>query len=107
MPGFLAHQGATVICVHGGQAQPSTTVPRVTLSGQPAVHVSATYTVSGCAFPPPPNGNGPCTAGTWSAGTTRVRSLGQPLVIQGGSGTCLPTGVPMQVTAVQARVRGI
>ena len=34
--GFLVHQGATVICAHGGQAQPSTTVPRVTLSGQPA-----------------------------------------------------------------------
>jgi hypothetical protein len=107
MPGYLAHQGATVICTHGGQAQPSATDPRVTLAGQAAVQLSAPYTVSGCTFPPPSAGNGPCATGTWAAGTTRVRSLGQPLVIQGGSGTCLPTGVPMQVTAVQARVKAI
>jgi hypothetical protein len=38
-------------------------------------------------------------------GTTRVTSMGQPLVIQGGTATCVPTGVPLTVTAVQPRVK--
>ncbi|HEY7430140.1 MAG TPA: hypothetical protein VH641_05330 [Streptosporangiaceae bacterium] len=104
MPGYLAHQGATVICAHGGQAQPSAVNPRVRLSGQAAVQLPTPYLVSGCALPS--SAGGPCTAGTWTAGTARVRSLGQPLVIQGGTGTCVPTGAPLQVTAVQSRVRG-
>ena len=29
MPGFLLHLGATVMCVHGGQAQPTAVSPRV------------------------------------------------------------------------------
>jgi hypothetical protein len=104
MPGYLAHQGATVICAHGGQAQPSAASPRVRLSGQAAVLLPTPYVIVGC--PLPPTAPGPCTAGTWTAGTTRVRSLGQPLVIQGGTGTCVPTGAPLLVTAVQPRVRG-
>jgi len=104
MPGYLAHQGATVICGHGGQAQPATTVPRVTVTGQPVVALPTPYTVAGCPLTPP-NG-GPCTTASWTAGTTRVRSLGQPLVIQGGTATCAPTGVPLQVIVVQSRVRG-
>ena len=35
MPGFLVHVGATVLCSHGGQAQPTVPNPRVTVSGQP------------------------------------------------------------------------
>jgi hypothetical protein len=30
--------------------------------------------------------------------------MGQPLVIQGGSAVCVPTGVPLNVVAVQPRV---
>jgi hypothetical protein len=105
MSGYLAHQGSTVICVHGGQAQPTATVPRVTESGQPVVALPTPYTVAGCPLPPP--NSGPCTTASWTAGTTRVQALGQPLVIQGGTATCVPTGVPLQVTVVQSRVRGI
>jgi hypothetical protein len=105
MPGYLVTQGATVMCGHGGPAQPSVTDPRVKASGLPVVQVPGPYTVSGC--PLPPVSGGPCATAVWSAGTTRVRSLGQPLVIQGGTATCVPTGVPLQVTAVQSRVRGI
>ena len=35
MPGFLLHVGATVLCAHGGQAQPTAPNPRVLVSGQP------------------------------------------------------------------------
>ena len=37
MPGFLLHVGATVLCAHGGQAQPTAPNPRVLVSGQPTV----------------------------------------------------------------------
>ena len=35
MPGFFVHVGATVMCMHAGQAQPTVPNPRVTVSGQP------------------------------------------------------------------------
>ena len=41
----------------------------------------------------------------WSVGTVRVKSMGQPLVIQGGVATCAPTGVPLTVSVVQPRVK--
>ena len=37
MPGFLLHVGATVLCAHGGQAQPTVPNPRVIVMGQPTV----------------------------------------------------------------------
>lgn len=99
---FLVQQGATTACRHGGQAQPTAPAPRVRLSGQNAVALPAPWTVAGC--PLPPNAGGPCTAAIWTTGTVRVTTLGQPLVLQGGSATCVPTGVPLTVAAVQVRV---
>lgn len=104
MPGFLVHVGAQVLCSHGGQAQPGVSNPRVKVSGQPTVLQSSPYTVAGCALPPPPAANGPCVTGQWLSGTVRVRSNGQPLVIQGGASICAPTGTPMQAVATQTRV---
>jgi len=98
----LVQQGATVLCSHGGQAQPTAPNPRVTLSGQSAVSLSAPWTVAGCPFPP--NSGGPCVTATWTAGTVRVTSSGEPLVVQGGSATCVPTGVPLSVSVAQPRV---
>jgi hypothetical protein len=100
--GSLVHQGATVICAHGGQAMPTVPNPRVTVGGQPTVTLSAPWTIAGCALPP--LGGGPCVTGQWVVGTVRVTSTGQPLVIQGGSAVCTPTGVPLTVVAVQPRV---
>ena len=103
MPGQLAHQGAVVICAHGGQATPGAPNPRVKVAGQATVTLSAPWTVAGCPFPP--NAGGPCATAQWTVGTVRVKSMGQPLVIQGGSATCVPTGVPLTVTTVQPRVK--
>lgn len=100
--GSLAHQGAVVICAHGGQAMPTAPNPRVAVGGQATVTLSAPWTVAGCSLPP--NAGGPCVTGQWTVGTTRVTSMGQPLVIQGGSATCAPTGTPLTVTAAQPRV---
>lgn len=103
MPGQLVQQGATVMCAHGGQALPTVPNPRVRLGGAAAVTLPPPWTVAGC--PLPPVSGGPCVTALWIGGTLRVRSSGQPLVFQGGTATCAPTGVPLQVTVTQLRVR--
>jgi len=102
MPGFLLHQGATVICAHGGQSMPTAPNPRVTVSGQPTVSLATPWTVAGCPLVPPPLP--PCVTGMWIVGTLRVTSGGQPLVVQSGQGITLPNGTPMMPVAVQTRV---
>lgn len=92
-----------MICGHAGQAMPTAPNPRVLLGGSPSVAASPPWTVAGC--PLPPNAGGPCTTATWSTGTVRVLSNGQPLVLQGGTATCVPTGVPLTVVATQVRVQ--
>lgn len=104
MPGFLVHVGAQVLCAHAGQATPTIPNPRVTVSGQPTVLVTAPYVVAGCAFPPPPAANGPCVTAQWLVGTTRVFSNGQPLVVQSSQGICAPTGTPLLIVVTQMRV---
>ena len=106
MPGFLVHLGATVICMHGGQALPTAPNPRVLLGGQPAVTISAPYTVAGCAFVPPA-GNGPCVTAQWVMGATRVLAGGVPVVVQTSQAVCAPTGTPLQIVVTQVRVRGM
>jgi hypothetical protein len=107
MPGFLLHVGAQVLCAHGGQAQPTVPNPRVTVSGQPTVTITAPYVVAGCALPPPPAANGPCVTAQWLVGTTRVLSNGQPLLVQSSQAICAPTGTPLVIVATQPRVSAI
>ena len=102
MPGFLLHVGATVMCVHGGQAQPTAPNPRVTLSGQPSVLMTAPYVVAGCPFVPP--APGPCVTAQWVVGTVRVTSNGQPLLVQSSQAVCAPTGTPLLPLVMQTRV---
>lgn len=103
MGGPLVQQGATVLCSHGGQAQPTVSNPRVRLGGAPALNLPAPWTVAGC--PLPPNAGGPCLTATWTMGTVRVTSLGQPLVLATGTATCAPTAVPLLPVVVQPRVQ--
>ena len=99
---FLIQVGATVMCAHGGQATPTAPNPRVLLSGQPSVLISAPWVVAGCPLVPPPLP--PCVTGQWIVGTMRVLSNGQPLVTQSGSGITLPNGTPMLPVVMQTRV---
>ena len=103
MPGFLLHVGATVLCSHGGQAQPTVPNPRVLVSGQPTVTLAPPYVVAGCALPPPPAANGPCVTAQWLAGTTRVLSNGQPLLVQSSQAICAPSGTPLIIAVTQVR----
>jgi hypothetical protein len=58
MPGFWLHSGATLECLHGGQAIPVFANTRVTVAGQPAVSISSPYVIAGCTLPP--TADGPC-----------------------------------------------
>lgn len=107
MPGFLLHVGATVLCAHGGQAQPTVPNPRVTVNGMPTVTMTAPYVVAGCAMPPPTAGNGPCVTAQWITGATRITSNGQPLLLLDSQAICAPTGTPLVIAATQTRVTGM
>jgi hypothetical protein len=105
MPGFLLHVGATVMCMHAGQAQPTVPNPRVTVSGQPIVTQTAPYVVAGCPFVPP-GGNGPCVTAQWILGAVRVLATGVPVLLQDSQAICAPTGTGLNVLVTQVRVKG-
>ena len=105
MPGFLLHSGATVLCAHAGQAQPTAPNPRVTVSGQPVVTQAAPYTVAGCPF----NVSGapvPCVTATWVTAALRVRAGGLPVLLQDSQAICAPNGTPLSIVMTQVRVKG-
>jgi len=103
MPGPILHVGATLLCSHGGQAEPTAPNPRVLVTGMPVTTIAAPYVVAGCAFVPPA-GNGPCVTAQWVVGAVRVTSLGQPVVIMTGTAICVPTGTPLLPVSAQTRV---
>jgi hypothetical protein len=105
MPGFFLHVGATVMCMHGGQAQPTAPNPRVLVGGQPIVTQSAPYVVAGCPFVPP-GGNGPCVTAQWIVAATRVLSNGVPVLLQDSQAICTPTGTGLNILVTQVRVKG-
>jgi hypothetical protein len=107
MPGFLLHQGATILCSHGGQAQATVPNPRVTVTGMPTILMSAPFVVAGCALPPPPAANGPCVTAQYTTGSVRITSLGQPLLLLDSQAICAPTGTPLlPPISTQTRVTG-
>lgn len=106
MPGFLLHVGATVMCAHAGQAQPTVPNPRVKVSGQPIVTQPTMYTIAGCPF----NVSGapvPCVTGQWISGATRVLASGQPVLLMDSQAICVPNGTPLNIVVTQTRVRGV
>jgi uncharacterized Zn-binding protein involved in type VI secretion len=107
MPGFLLHLGATVQCAHAGQAMPTVSNPRVTVSGQPIVTQPAPYTVAGCPFTTPAGSPMPCVTAQWVSGATRVLSDGMPVLLLDSQAICTPNGTPLMVLVTQTRVTGI
>lgn len=104
MPGPILHVGATVLCAHAGQAQPTAPNPRVSVAGQPSVTMAAPWLIAGCTLPPPPGANGPCVSAQFVTAATRVTSNGQPLLLQDSQAICAPTGTPLTAVVVQTRV---
>jgi len=103
MPGFLIHVGATVLCAHGGQAQPTVPNARLIVNGTPTVTMAAPHTVAGC---PMVTGGAPtpCVTAQWMIGATRVFSNGQPLLLVDSQAVCVPNGTPVTVLVSQTRV---
>src|SRR5260370_34807610 len=101
MPGFLVHVGATVLCSHGGQAQPTVPNPRVTVLGLATGTMAAPYVGAGCALPPPPAANGPCVTAQWLVGSPRVTSNVKPWVVLDSQAICAPSGTPLWITLRQ------
>ena len=106
MPGHILHQGATVLCMHAGQAQPTAPNPRVKAGGQPVVTQPTVYTVAGCTLPPPIAANGPCVTAQWITAATRVRVGGIPVLLQDSQAITAPNGVPLNIIVTQVRVKG-
>lgn len=104
MSGYLLHQGATVQCLHAGQAQPTVTSQKVKVGGQQIVTQSGSYTVSACSLKP--QGGGPCVTATWTSAATRVKSNGTAVVLKDSQATCTPPSTGLNVVSTQTRVKG-
>ncbi|MGY1409192.1 MULTISPECIES: hypothetical protein [unclassified Luteimonas] len=98
----ILHLGATVLCMHAGNAVPTMPFPRVSVSAQPVVQVTTPYVIAACtqASVPAPF----CATGQWVVGATRVLAGGLPVAIVGGTALCVATGTGMQAVATQTRV---
>ncbi len=106
MPGFLLHQGATVICAHKpGQAQPTVPNSRVKVSNQPIVTLTTRYVIAGCGL----TGTGPppCATAQWLTGATRVKAGQIPVLLEDSQSICAPTLKPLSIKKTQVRVKGI
>jgi uncharacterized Zn-binding protein involved in type VI secretion len=104
MPGFILHQGATILCAHGGQAQPTVMSPRIMVGGQPIVLQPNPHLVSSCPFTTPGGNPLPCVTATWITGATRVTSNGMPVLLQDSQATCFPNGTPVTIVSTQTKV---
>lgn len=104
MPGYLLHVGATVMCMHAGQAQPTVSNPRVKVSGQPIVTQAAPYVVAGCGLT---GTSPPCATAQWIVAATRVLSGGVPVLLQDSQAICTPTGTGLNILLTQMRAKGI
>ena len=103
---YLLDQNTTAQCSHGGSAQPIVGIPRVKLGGSPVLTVASQFVVSGC-----PNAPGgaqlPCVLATFAQGATRVKVMGNPVLLDSSPATTMPTGVTLTITPPQQRVKGI
>lgn len=105
MPGYVLHVGATVLCLHAGQAQPTVPNPRVKVGGQPIVTQTTIYTIAGCTLPPPLVANGPCVTAQFITAATRLTAGGMPVLLQDSQAICAPTGTGLNIVQTQLRVK--
>ncbi len=107
MPGFVLHQGASVLCVHGGQAMPASPNPRVKVGGQMIAVQGGMYSVAACPFTTPGGTPQPCVTASWVVAAVRVKSLGMAVLLQDSQSITTPNAVPLQVMVTQTRARGM
>lgn len=101
MPGFMLHQGATVQCIHGGQATPTSPNARVLVNNMPITTMPRPYLVAGCPVVPPPIP--PCVTAQWITSALRVTAQGEPVLLF-DSQAITNNGAPLAVISIQQRV---
>lgn len=103
---YVLDQNVIAQCTHGGSAKPLAVNPRVKINGTPVLTVASQFAVSGC-----PNMIGtspfPCVLATFTAGATRVKVAGIPVLLDASQATTTPTGVSLTLTSAQQRVKGV
>ena len=108
MPGYLLHQGATVLCAHvPGQAQPTepNPNPRVKVSNQPIVTLTTPYGIVGCGLTG--TVNPPCATAQWRTAATRIKAGQIPVLLEDSQSICAPTLTALSIKQTQRRVKGI
>jgi hypothetical protein len=104
--GYLLTQGSTVLCLHGGQAQPATTNSHVKVDQQSIVTQDCSYTISACSYQPGST-KIPCVTAQWTSVATRVKAGGVAVLLKDSQATCTPNGTGVNVVMTQTRVKGI
>jgi hypothetical protein len=102
--GTILHSGATVLCMHGGQATATAPNPRVKVGGQPVATQPAPWTVAGCPFTTGSNPM-PCVTAQWVTASLRVRAGGAPVLLSESQAVCAPNGTGVSVVMTQIRVK--
>jgi hypothetical protein len=108
----------TILCAHGAPVLKTAPASRVLIGGAPALFASAPAVVTGCLGTlnggAGPTGSThtivmpmPCAIVNWTVGSLRVRSAGQPLLLQSSAGFAVPSGMPVAITTAQPRVKAI
>jgi len=99
----ILHSGALVLCAHGGRAAPTIAGARVLVAaGQPVTTLADHCVVRGCPLAPPIET--PCITASFTAGATRVRVAGAPVLMAGSPAVSASNGTPLTVVASQSRV---
>jgi hypothetical protein len=110
MPSLL-DSSSTITCTHGARCAHVPAQQRVRLNGVPALVATDTNSVAGCPFTLPNGTPSPCVTVQWLVPATRIRILGQPVLLQTSgalckAGTQAPQGPPV-ISVVQPRVQGL
>lgn len=103
MPGRLLTVGSTIMCPHGGQAQPlSTANARVLGPVGPVLLESDIHPIVGCPFTVGTKYS-PCVRIEWSAGASKVTVSGTSPLLETSVGRCISAeGTPQGVAIVVA-----
>jgi len=107
----LVTQASQVQCPHGAVVTHVPSNTRVLAMGTPVLVATDPNTIAGCVFTLPSTTPSPCMTVQWTVPATRVKVMGQPVLLQSSVGLCkaatqAPQGPPI-VGATQPRVQGV
>ncbi len=103
---YLLNKDVIGQCSHGGSASASSGSARVKIAGSEVLTVAAQLTVSGCSNKLPNGSPFPCALAMFAQGATRVKVMGQPVLLDSSTASNLPTGASTSLSEPQTRVKG-